>query len=278
MSTSPALPSVEQIETALERAYDERDRCDGQIATLSKLGIAAAARQYVPTIRWVVLIQNVDALTPVALCDGRGPDIDIHESSDPAVHSFGDAIGALAANITDPETAGLTLLPYNLFLLDLTTTATDLDKSWFTTGPEVHSVDSPARAGEPAEFSVDETAFAAWITDETVLDDAPTPASDAPASDLLSLLDSALRADVVVGASRWELLLDVDNAPRDPGFHLILRARDTDHITVGYTLGFTRMDDLGTDTDSARADTVRRHLDHVIAVANTTLASITGRE
>ncbi|WP_069162876.1 hypothetical protein [Nocardia altamirensis] len=297
MPISPTLPSAEEIEAALERAYSDRNRCNARIAALSTLGIAVAARRYLPAIRWVVLTENIEGLSPVALCDGRRPDLEISESDDDAVHTFINATGLLASNITDPEAAGLTRTQYNNLLLDLAT-ALDTGKSWLTNESDADSREYPARpdaehqgdaeavadavpanrSGDPVEFSIDDTAFATWITDADVLGDAPTTASDAPASDLLSLLDSALLAGVVVGAPRWELLLDVDNAARDPGFHLILRTRATDHITAGYTLGFTPMDDLCTERDTAPAATVRRHLDHVIAVANATLGAITGHE
>ncbi|MFR9753991.1 hypothetical protein ACL02S_23530 [Nocardia sp. 004] len=144
------------------------------------------------------------------------------------------------------------------------------------------SEESPTRPafvivhGDPASFEVDEAAFERWIAsnEDEVAGHIPGSHHEEPVSDLIALFDAARAADVITGDYRLELLIDAANAPRDPGFTLLLRNRNGEQENIAVTTGFTEL--IYADSALSTAQAARFHLEHVITVANGLLYLITG--
>ncbi|WP_063043931.1 hypothetical protein [Nocardia pseudovaccinii] len=130
---------------------------------------------------------------------------------------------------------------------------------------------------DPAPFALDEPAFGRWIAAEgdQIAGNIASSHDEEPASDLVALVDAAHNAGVLTGDPRLELLIDHDNAPRHPGFTLLLRNHCGEQENVAVTTGFTELTYIDPALSTAAA--ARWHLEHVITVANSLLHQITGQ-
>lgn len=127
----------------------------------------------------------------------------------------------------------------------------------------------------PAWFTIGDDAFTRWVTEneEDVSVWIPTSYSDAPASDLVALVDNARDEGVLTGDPRLELLIDPYNT-KPLGFTLMLRHRTGSQENVALSTGFTEI--CYADSGLSTSDAARHYLDHIAEVANGLLYQIVG--